>query len=134
MSARELEQTVKERKQTTEENDQNSEARQQEPARAAEPIPVVTRGIKPKPVGPAESVHLDSERYDAQYAMHRDNMLNSYSELLKTLVALNRIDPVKKERNRKETLKITTNMATTLKEYPPRIKTNLKIHGNTALP
>lgn len=134
MSVRELEQTVKERKQTPEENDQNSEARQQELARTAEPIPVITRVIKPKPVRPAESVHPDSERYDAQYAMHRDNILNNYGELLKTLVALDRIDPVKKERNRKEALKIATNMATTLKEYPPRIKTNLKIHGNTTPP
>ncbi|AFL99893.1 Protein of unknown function (DUF3102) [Desulfitobacterium dehalogenans ATCC 51507] len=151
MSARELQQTVKERKQASEENDQNSEAspgtakiqepwngletgKQQELERAAEPIPVVTKVIMPKPVRPAESVHPDSERYDTQYAMHRDNILNAYAELLKTLVALDRTDPVKKERNRKEALKIATNMATTLKEYPPRIKTNLKIHGNTTLP
>lgn len=108
--------------------------RQQELTRTAEPIPVVTRVIKPKPVRPAESVHPDSERYDTQYATHRDNMLNAYDGLLKALVALDRIDPVKKEKNRKEALKIVTNMATTLKEYPPRIKTNLKIHGNTTLP
>ncbi|MDO0825517.1 DUF3102 domain-containing protein [Desulfosporosinus nitroreducens] len=90
-------------------------------------IPVERKIIKPKTVPPAENTHADSMKYDAQYAMHRDNMLSAYGELLKTLVDLNRVDPVKKEVNRKEALKIATNMVETLKKYPPGIKTNLNI-------
>lgn len=93
-------------------------------------IPVERKIIKPKTVQivrPAEKTNADSLKYDAQYAMNRDNMLSAYGELLKTLVDLNRVDPVKKEVNRKEALKIATNMVETLKKYPPEIKTNLKI-------
>lgn len=110
MSTRELEQSVKEREQTTEEEVQNSEAvlgtgtPQQEGDRAGEPIPVVTKVIRRKPVPPAEGGHPDSEKYHGQYTMHRDNLLNDYNELLRTLVALNEIDPAKKEENRKEAL------------------------------
>lgn len=75
----------------------------------------------------AKDTNADSMKYDAQYAMHRDNMFSAYEERLKTLVALNRVDPVKKEANRKEALKITTNMVETLKKYPLPIKTNLNI-------
>ncbi|AFQ44850.1 DUF3102 domain-containing protein [Desulfosporosinus meridiei] len=93
-------------------------------------IPVERKIIKPKTLKaalPAENTNTDSMIYDAQYAMHRDNMLSAYGELLKTLVDLNRADPVKKEVNRKEALKIATNMVETLKKYPPGIKTNLNI-------
>ncbi|MGI1659015.1 MAG: DUF3102 domain-containing protein [Desulfitobacterium sp.] len=92
-------------------------------------IPVERITVRPKTGSverPVEKSHGDSMKYDAQYAMHRDNMLKSYEELLKTLAALNRIDPVRKEANRKEALKITSNMTETLKIYPPQIKTNLK--------
>ncbi|SHI21474.1 DUF3102 domain-containing protein [Desulfosporosinus lacus] len=93
-------------------------------------IPVERKINKPKTLQtalPAENTNTDSMKYDAQYAMHRDNMLRAYGELLKTLVDLNRVDPVKKEVNRKEALKIATNMVETLKKYPPGIKTNLNI-------
>ncbi|WP_092335576.1 DUF3102 domain-containing protein [Desulfosporosinus hippei] len=93
-------------------------------------IPVERKIIKPKTlqtVPGAENANTDSMIYDAQYAMHRDAMLSAYGELLKTLVDLDRVDPVKKEVNRKEALKIATNMVETLKKYPPGIKTNLNI-------
>lgn len=140
MSTRELEQSVKDREQMPEEEVQNREAglgtgtRQQEKDRAGELIPVVTKVIRRKPEPPAEGGHPDSEKYHAQYTMHRDNLLNSYDQLLKTLVALNKIDPVRKERNREEALKIVTNMGKSLKEYPPRITTNLKINREATIP
>ena len=147
MSKRELRQTINERGRTPEEEDlqepENQVTQKQgkaEEAAAAdmiakpvELIPVERKIIKPKTVQtalPTENTNADSMKYDAQYAMHRDNMLSAYGELLKTLVALNRVDPVKKEANREEVLKITTNMVETLKKYPPEIKTNLILKKN----
>ncbi|ACL18394.1 Protein of unknown function (DUF3102) [Desulfitobacterium sp. LBE] len=146
MSKRELQQTVKVRERTAEEEErrepenqgvQNQEKTEEAADKAMdkplELIPVERKIIKPKTVPTAqtelqqEDANPESMKYNAQYATHRDTMLSAYGELLKTLVALNRVDPVKKEANRKEALKITTNMAETLKQYPPAIKTNLKI-------
>ena len=144
MSQRELRQTINERGRTPEEEDQQESENQvtQKQGKAEEAadkidkpvelIPVERKIIKAKTVQtalPTENTNADSMKYDAQYAMHRDNMLSAYGELLKTLVALNRVDPVKKEANREEALKITTNMVETLKKYPPAIKTNLIINN-----
>ena len=93
-------------------------------------IPVERKIIRPKTMQtapPGEPTDEESMKYDAQYAMHRDNMLSAYGELLKTLFALDKVDPVKKEANRGEALKIATNMVETLKRYPPAIKTNLNL-------
>ena len=146
MSQRELRQTINERGRTPEEEDlqesENQVTQKQGKAEEAadkaidkpmELIPVERKIIKARTVQtalPTENTNADSMKYDAQYAMHRDNMLSAYGELLKTLVALNRVDPVKKEANREEALKITTNMMETLKKYPPAIKTNLIIKKN----
>ena len=148
MSKRELRQTINainERGRTPEEEDlqepENQVTQKQGKAEEAadkmdkpvELIPVERKIIKPKTVQtelPTENTNADSMKYDAQYAMYRDNMLSAYGELLKTLVALNRVDPVKKEANREEVLKITTNMVETLKKYPPEIKTNLSLKKN----
>ncbi|AET67564.1 Protein of unknown function (DUF3102) [Desulfosporosinus orientis DSM 765] len=150
MSQRELRQTINERGRAPQEEElqewENQATGKQEKAEAAveaadkpmdkakdkpvELIPVEKKISKPKTaqsVLPAENTNADSLKYDAEYAKYRDNMLSAYGELLKTLVDLNRVDPVKKEINRKEALKIATNMAETLKKYPPEIKTNLKI-------
>ncbi|MDA8221373.1 MAG: DUF3102 domain-containing protein [Desulfitobacterium hafniense] len=152
MSKRELRQTINESGRTPQEEDLqepenqvtqkqgSAEAEEEEAEKEKEKVidkPMelipVERKIKPKTVQtvqtvpPAENTNADSMKYDAQYAMHRDNMLSAYGELLKTLVDLNRVDPVKKEVNRKEALKIATNMVETLKKYPPGIKTNLNI-------
>ena len=142
MSQRELRQTINENSRTPQEENlhepKNQVTLKQEEAEEAadkpmnkpmdklmEPIRVERKIIKPKTVQtalPTENTNTNSMKYHAQYAMHRDNMLSAYGELLKTLVALNRVDPVKKEANREEALKITTNMSETLKKYPPAIK------------
>ncbi|MHB8074020.1 DUF3102 domain-containing protein [Desulfosporosinus fructosivorans] len=146
MSQRELLKTIDESGRTPQEEDllepenlmkqkQGSAAeeaaeKEKEIDKPMELIPVERKIIKPKTVQtalPAENTNADSMKCDAQYVMHRDNMLSAYGELLKTLVDLNRVDPVKKEANRKEALKIATNMVETLKQYPPGIKTNLNI-------
>ena len=105
MSKRELRQTINERGRTPEEEDlqepENQVAQKQGKAEEAadkidkpvELIPVKRKIIKAKTVQtalPTENTNADSMKYDAQYAMHRDNMLSAYGELLKTLVALNR--------------------------------------------
>jgi len=151
MSKRELRQTITERGRTPEEEEiqepENQVTQKQGKAEEAadkaidkptdkpmdkpiELIPVERKIIKPKTVQtvlPTENTNADSLKYDVQYARHRDNMLSAYGELLKTLVDLNRVDPVKKEANRKDALKIAANMVETLKQYPPAIKTNLNI-------
>ncbi|MCB8818216.1 DUF3102 domain-containing protein [Desulfosporosinus shakirovi] len=146
-SQRELRQTINERGRTPQEEElqepenqvTQKQGKMEEAADKAidepmdkpmELIPVERKIIKPKTVQtalPVENTNADSVKYDAQYAMHRDNMLSAYGELLKTLVDLNRVDSAKKEVNRKEALKIATNMVETLKKYPPGIKTNLNI-------
>ena len=147
MSKRELRQTINESGRTPQEEDlqepENQVTQKQEKVEEAankaidkpldkpmELIPVERKIIKPKTgqtALPTENTNVDSMKYDAQYAMYRDNMLSAYGELLKTLLDLNRVDPVKKEVNRKESLKIATNMVETLKKYPPGITTNLNI-------
>ncbi|MHB8077038.1 DUF3102 domain-containing protein, partial [Desulfosporosinus fructosivorans] len=112
MSQRELRQTMNEIGRTPEEEDlqepENQVTQKQGKAEEAadkidrpmELITVERKIIKAKTVQtslPTENTNADSLKYDAQYAMHRDNMLSAYGELLKTLVALNRVDPVKKE-------------------------------------
>lgn len=143
MSQRELRQTINEsggapqeeelqepENQVTQKQEKVEEATDKPIGKPMELIPVERKIIKPKTaqtVLPAENTNVDSMKYDAQYAKHRDSMLSAYGELLKTLVDLNRVDLVKKEINRKEALKIATNMVKTLKKYPPEIRTNLNI-------
>jgi len=110
MSKRELQAAVQEKKQREE----------------LVPIVRVTqklRKIQPKTVLPT----TENRKYDEQFALHRDNMLSAYNELLKTLVAQSRIDTARKEINRKKALEIATNMVKTLQEYPPAIRTNMDI-------
>jgi len=63
-----------------------------------------------------------------QFSIHRENIRLAYDELLKTLTALSRTDPEKKEMNREAAHEMLQNMANMLKEWPPAIKTNLKIN------
>jgi len=65
---------------------------------------------------------------DAQFTIHRDNMIKAYEELQKTLSALARTDPEMKEKYRETARKMLENMANALKEWPPVVKTNLKIN------
>ena len=114
MSARELQSAVQE-------NKQNGEL-----------VPVVRvvqkmRKIPPKTVQPTAATHSESVKYDEQFALHRNNLLSAYNELLKTLAAQSRIDTVRKEVNRKKALEIATNMVNTLQEYPPAVITNMDI-------
>ncbi|KTE91173.1 hypothetical protein AT727_06140 [Desulfitobacterium hafniense] len=64
---------------------------------------------------------------DVQFAIHRDNMLNAYEGLLKTLAGLADTDPQLKEEYRETAYKMMENMTRRLKVYPPAITTNLKI-------
>lgn len=117
MSKRELQAAVQEKKQST------------------ELVPVVKvapklRKIQPKTVQPTAETYTESMKYDEQFALHRDNLLSAYNELLKTLVAQSRIDTARKEVNRKKALEIATNMVKTLQEYPPAIRTNLSVKTN----
>ncbi len=66
--------------------------------------------------------------FDAQFNIHRDNMLNAYNELLKMLTALNRTDPEIKEKYRETASTIVENMAKMLKVWPPVIRTNMSIN------
>ena len=65
---------------------------------------------------------------DAQFTIHRDNMIKAYDELLKMLTVLDRTDSEMKEKYRETASKIVENMAKTLKVWPPVIKTNLSIN------
>lgn len=114
MSKRELKEAVHEKKQSE------------------ELVPVVKvsrklRKIQPKTVQPTAETYAESAKYDEQIALHCDNILSAYSELLKTLFAQSRVDTARKEVNRKKALEIATNMVKTLQEYPPAITTNLDI-------
>ncbi|ACL20892.1 DUF3102 domain-containing protein [Desulfitobacterium hafniense] len=64
---------------------------------------------------------------DVQFTIHRDNMLNAYEGLLKTLAGLADTDPQLKEEYRETAYKMMENMTKRLKVYPPAITTNLKI-------
>ena len=64
---------------------------------------------------------------DAQFHLHRSNMVRAYDELLKMLTALARTDPELKEKYRQEAKRTLENMANTLQVWPPVIKTNLLI-------
>ena len=115
MSKRELQEAINEKKQM-------------------EQIPVITvrktgKGKTLPP--PASHTATESAKYDEQFAAHRDNMLMAFDEMQKTLVAQNRIDPAGKEINRKKTVEMLTNMAAMMKEYPPKIKTNLQLSGKS---
>jgi len=65
---------------------------------------------------------------EAQFNIHRDNMIKAYDELLKMLTALDRTDPEAKEKYRETASMIVENMAKRLKVWPPVIKTNLSIN------
>ncbi|KUO78531.1 MAG: hypothetical protein APF81_18920 [Desulfosporosinus sp. BRH_c37] len=65
---------------------------------------------------------------EAQFTIHRDNMIKAYDELLKMLTALDRTDSEAKEKYRETVSMIVENMAKTLKVWPPVIKTNLSIN------
>ncbi len=104
----------------------------QENKQSAELVPIVRvvqklRKIPPKTVQPTAETCSESVKYDEQFALHRNNMLSAYNELLKTLAAQSRIDTARKEVNRKKALEIATNIVNTLQEYPPAIITNLAI-------
>ena len=47
---------------------------------------------------------------DAQFTIHRDNMIKAYDELLKMLTALDRTDPEMKEKYRETASKIGTDL------------------------
>ena len=64
---------------------------------------------------------------EAQFNIHRDNMIKAYDELLKMLTALDRTDPKVKEKYRETASMIVENMAKRLKVWPPVIRTNLSI-------
>ena len=66
--------------------------------------------------------------YDAQFSIHRENLRKTFDELLKTLTALARTDPEQKEINRAAAHEMLQNMTNMLKEWPPAIKTNLRIN------
>ncbi len=117
MSKRELQEAVREKRQV-------------------EPIPVLKRTGKPKTLRPvpapattasaAAKANPESAKYDEQFALHRTSLLSAFEEMQKTLVAQNRIDPAGKEVNREKALELLTNLAAQMKEYPPKIKTNLQ--------
>ncbi|EGW37008.1 hypothetical protein [Desulfosporosinus sp. OT] len=65
---------------------------------------------------------------DAQFTIHRDNMIKAYDDLLKMLTVLDRTDPETKGKYRETVSKIVQNMANTLKLWPPVIRTNLSIN------
>jgi len=93
MSKRELKEAVQEKKQSE------------------ELVPIVrvsrkTRKIQPQTVQPAAETYAESAKYDEQFALHRNNMLSAYNELLKILVAQSRVDTARKEVNRKKALEI----------------------------
>lgn len=100
MSARELQQVVKDRVQALQENDT---------------------------LKPAES-QTATLTADVQFNLHRGNMVKSYDELLKMLTSLARTNPQLKEKYRQEAKQTVDNMANTLKVWPPEIKTNLLIN------
>jgi hypothetical protein len=85
------------------------------------------RKIPPKTVQPTTATYSESVKHDEQFALHRNNLLSAYNELLKTLAAQSRIDTARKEVNRKKALEIATNMVNTLQDYPPAIRTNMVI-------
>ena len=60
---------------------------------------------------------------EAQFNIHRDNMIKAYDELLKMLTALDRTDPEVKEKYRETASMIVENMAKSLKVC----RTNLSI-------
>ena len=105
----------------------------QEIKQSEELVPVVRilqklRKIAPQTVQPTAATYSESVKYDEQFALHRNNMLSAYNELLKTLAALSRIDTARKEVNRKKALEIATNMVNTLQEYPPAVRTNMVLN------
>ena len=117
MSKRELQAAVQEKKQSTE----------------LVPVVKVTpklRKVQPKTVQPTAETYTESKKCDELFALHRDNLISAYNELLKTLVVQSRIDTARKEVNRKKALEIATNMVQTLQEYPPAIRTNLSVKTN----
>ncbi|MBC2724336.1 DUF3102 domain-containing protein [Desulfosporosinus sp.] len=65
---------------------------------------------------------------DAQFSIHRENIRKAFDELLRTLTALAKTDPVQKEINRAAAQEMLQNMANMVKEWPPAIKTNLRIN------
>lgn len=67
--------------------------------------------------------------YAAQFSIHRENIRKTFEELLKSLTALAKIDPEQKEINRAAAQEMLQNMANMLKEWPPAIKTNLRINN-----
>lgn len=54
---------------------------------------------------------------EAQFSIHRDNMIKAYDGLLKMLTALDRTDPKVKEKHRETASMIVENMAKSLKVW-----------------
>lgn len=56
---------------------------------------------------------------EAQFTIHRENMIKAYDDLLKMLTQLDRTDPELKEKYRERASKIVENMTKTLEVWPP---------------
>jgi len=65
---------------------------------------------------------------EAQFSIHRDNLINACNELLKMLTALDRTDREMKEQYREKLSMILDNLAKMVKVWPPAIKTNIEIN------
>lgn len=126
---REAEEIEKEKEKEEEKEDGEEGGTQEQTASiGGGKIEVIQRFRSSRPRSqPPVNINAESRKYDVQYALYRDNILEAYEGLLKTLVAQDRVDFQGKEKNRKEALKIATNMAEMLTEYPVKVKTNLRV-------
>ncbi|HHY26119.1 MAG TPA: DUF3102 domain-containing protein [Desulfitobacterium dehalogenans] len=105
-----------------------SDYKQKDEARPEKAAPQPKELAKTKEVSPSAR-----KIADVQFTIHRDNMLNAYDGLLKTLADLAETDPELKEEYRETAQGMVENMARRLKVYPPTVTTNLKVKKITTL-
>jgi len=116
-----LENEVSEYKQKYEGEQDNVTQKQRELDEAIEEIPSARRIAELEDEAKTSETNALVMKYEAQFAIHRENIRSAYEEMLKTLTALARTDPEKKEINRKAAHELLQNLTKMLEVWPPAI-------------
>ncbi|HHY27017.1 MAG TPA: DUF3102 domain-containing protein [Desulfitobacterium dehalogenans] len=98
-----------------------------EPKEANEEILSVKKTTEPEDDLEAARIKDSVMKYEAMFITHRDNLIKTFEELLKTLTNLARIDKEAKEKNRQAAYELLGNLTNRLEVWPPRVRTNLSV-------
>lgn len=126
--AKSLEEQVNEYKLKYSAEQEKVSLKQKEPETTKEEVPSAQEIAELDDKLQAEKSKSSISKADAQFTIHRDVIINAYTELSRILSALNRIDPEIKENYREQLHTMLQNLAKNVEVWPPIITTNLLIN------